>query len=146
MPTHAVCVVQVKCGLVFAVLLNRLSANTMPDTWKPQAWRGRTTSVKVSAKSPTITSPGGLMRAITDELGAHVQMKVVNRVTSFGQGPSLHACILLISCVRQQESNCVRGTMRASSKPVGIFWHIVCLQRYSQYSGAARFNAVYMHV
>lgn len=77
---------QVKCGLVFAVLLNRLSANTMPDKWKPAAWRGRYTSVKLTAKGPSITSPGGLMRAITDDLGAHVQMKVVNRITSFGQG------------------------------------------------------------
>ena len=90
---HAVRAVQVKCGLVFAVLLNRLSANTMPDTWKPQAWRGRSTSVKVTAKGPTMTSPGELMRAITDELGAHVQMKVVSRVTSFGQGPPHHPCI-----------------------------------------------------
>lgn len=106
---HTVDGVQVKCGLVFAVLLNRLSANTMPETWKPKAWRGRTTSVKVTAKGPVMTSPGELMRAITDELGAHVQMKVVNRVTSFGQGMSLkqddkwhqvHSLVLILcSCL-----------------------------------------------
>jgi hypothetical protein len=86
----------VKCGLVFAVLLNRLSANTMPASWKPQTLRGHTTTVKLTTKSPAITSPGELIRALSDELKAHVQMKVVSRVTSFGQGVvivmRIHAC------------------------------------------------------
>lgn len=41
--------VQAKCGLVFAVLLNRLSANMVPYSWRPHDLRGARTTLQLSA-------------------------------------------------------------------------------------------------
>eukprot|EP00892_Ulva_mutabilis_P000379 jgi/Ulvmu1/10341/UM061_0024.1 len=81
---------QAKCGLVFAVLLNRLSSNTMPDAWRPQQFKGRSTTVRVSRDGPDITTPGGLINAIDASMGASIDMGIVTRTTSFGKGFALH--------------------------------------------------------
>ena len=82
--------VQAKCGLVFAVLLNRLSSNTMPDAWRPERFRGRRVTVRVSRDGPDITSPGALIAALKDRIGASIDMGIVSRITSFGKGAALY--------------------------------------------------------
>jgi hypothetical protein len=84
---------QVKCGHIFAMLLNRLSANMLPDAWKPPQWQGRKHTVQLTAGGASISSPGDLLKALTDEMHAQVTMAVVSRITSFGAGvtPHLHA-------------------------------------------------------
>jgi hypothetical protein len=78
--------VQVVCGHAFAVMLNRLSANMMPDAWKPEQWRDMEGTVQLTADSPRMTTPGELIAAIKNNLGATVEMQIVTRITSFGKG------------------------------------------------------------
>lgn len=84
------------CGQAFAVMLNRLSSNMMPDAWKPEEWRTLAGTVQLTADSPRMSTPGELIAALKHNLGADVQMQIVTRLTSFGKGvPSLLWCLVL---------------------------------------------------
>ena len=80
--------VQVRCGHAFAVMLNRLSSNLMPDAWKPEEWRTMEGTVQLTDGSPRMSTPGELIAALQHNLGAAVQMQIVSRLTSFGKGAS----------------------------------------------------------
>lgn len=77
---------QVRCGQVFAVILNRLSANMMPDHWKPKEWCDMEATVQLTQSTPRIHTPGELVRSLVEDFGASVDMRIVTRITSFGKG------------------------------------------------------------
>lgn len=79
-------VLQDKCGEMFALLLNRLGANLLPESWRPDTWKGRQASVQLQPGGPEITTPGGLVAALCALPGVDFFMQIVSRVTGFSQG------------------------------------------------------------
>eukprot|EP00892_Ulva_mutabilis_P003573 jgi/Ulvmu1/1588/UM111_0016.1 len=77
---------QAKWGQVFALLLNRLSANVLPAAWRPEGSRGRRAAVRLCADGPEIRTPGGLIASLCDAEGSDVFMRIVSRTTGFSKG------------------------------------------------------------
>lgn len=132
----ALAALQDKCGQVFALLLNRLSANVLPDTWRPAGWQGRRTTVRLAAGASEIATPGGLLRALCGESGADVYMQTVSRVTGFSRGMAPQRSLSTCACVAYRVPvlvarwNCGTGVMwqvchesLACSRIVGSWTH-----------------------
>lgn len=76
--------------MIIAMLLNRLSANSLPEDWRPEGHSDKTT-VRLTSTGAALTKPEHLLEAMMDELGAQVQMGIVTRITGFGYGALLPA-------------------------------------------------------
>lgn len=89
-------VLQDRASQIFAMLLNKLATNALPDEWRPEG-RKLKACVRLSPDGPPLRTPEALLQAMIDE-GAEIDMRVVSRITGFGLG----ACCARPSLVQHQ--------------------------------------------
>ena len=85
--------VQARCSVILSILLNRLAANSLPESWRPSGHPDLAT-VKMAPEGEALCTPEALVAALVEEWDATVDMQVVSRITSFGLGASMHFVLL----------------------------------------------------
>ena len=79
---------QARSNQVLANYLNALTGNYVPKQWR-HAESGTFKTYKLTPTGADIRTPGALITALREELGAEVDMQVVSRITTFGMGAKL---------------------------------------------------------
>lgn len=92
--------VQTRTSAIIGVLLNRLSANGVPTSWRGGE-EATTQLVQQSAGSKPVCTPEGLLELLQQRPGTKINMSIVTRTTSFGIGALLlllaeHVCTLIL--------------------------------------------------
>lgn len=110
-------IVQMRCSTILAMLFNRLAANALPDSWRPDG-RIEVTKVRMTRDGPALTTPQDLLAALLEPAGTELHMQIVSRVTGLGAGAPLprdgtasgHRLSVMHGATpgRQPPDNCVR--------------------------------------